>query len=242
MLRAEGLRAGYGKMTVLRDIELEVPSGQLTVVLGPNGAGKTTLLGAMSGLLAPQSGRVSIAGEDVTGWGPERLARHGLRHVMEGHRIFPEISVEDNIRLGQVGVRRAQRRSERDIFDEAFDVFPVLNQKRDLMARSLSGGQQQMLALVQAWVARPSYMLCDEPSLGLALSLVPEILSFLKRRTDEGTGVLLVEQLIDQPLAFADRIVVLRQGEVHLDQSAKQVESAAHIAEIMLGGASSVGQ
>lgn len=237
MLRVEKLDAGYGRMTVLRDITLEIPEGELTLLLGPNGAGKTTLLRAISGLLPLQAGSVDVDGQSMGGWSPERAARHGVRHVMEGHRIFPEMSVEDNIRLGQAGVPRRGRRSEREIFDEAYDVFPVLGEKHRLDARNLSGGQQQMLALVQAWVARPKYMLCDEPSLGLALALVPEILAFLKRRTSEGMGVLLVEQLVEQPLRFADRVAVLRQGELKFSDVIANVDGPQHVAALMLGDA-----
>ena len=234
-MKVENLSSGYGRMTVLRDVTLEVPEGQLTLLLGPNGAGKTTLLRTISGLISPQSGQIGVDGRSLAGLGPERTARLGVRHVMEGHRIFPELSVEDNIRLGQAGTPRRSRRAEREIFDEAFDVFPVLGEKRHLGARNLSGGQQQMLALVQAWVSRPKYMLCDEPSLGLALALVPDILGFLRRRAAEGMGVLLVEQLIDQPLRFADRVVVIRQGEVKFDEDASQVEGPPQLASLMLG-------
>ncbi|MCZ4497551.1 MAG: transporter ATP-binding protein [Marmoricola sp.] len=236
MLQVEQLDAGYDRMTVLRKIDLQVKPGEVTLLLGPNGAGKTTLLRAMSGLVNPQGGQITMDGQRIDRWGPERTARQGLRHVMEGHRIFPEITVEDNVRLGQVGLPRSRRRSEREVFDEAFGVFPVLGEKRDLLARSLSGGQQQMLALVQAWAGQPRYLLCDEPSLGLALSLVPDILEFLRRRAAEGTGVLLVEQLIDQPLAYADRVVLIRQGEVRLSGHVSQVGDARSLAQQMLGG------
>lgn len=235
MLQVEGLYAGYDRMTVLRDISLEVPAGEITLLLGPNGAGKTTLLRALSGLVTPQSGDIRADGTSIAQWSTERIARHGVRHVMEGHRIFPEITVEDNIRLGQIGLARSKRRSEREIFDEAFEVFSVLGEKRRLLARSLSGGQQQMLALVQACMGRPNYLMCDEPSMGLALALVPDILGFLKRRASEGMGVLLVEQLIDQPLAFADRVVLIRQGEVRLSGTVAEVGDSRALAQHMLG-------
>lgn len=237
MLQVEGLYAGYDRMTVLRNVSLEVPAGEITLLLGPNGAGKTTLLRALSGLVTPQSGDIRADGTDIAKWSTERIARRGIRHVMEGHRIFPEITIEDNIRVGQIGLSRSKRRSEREILNEAFEVFPVLGEKRRLLARSLSGGQQQMLALVQACVARPKYLMCDEPSMGLALALVPDILGFLKRRALEGMGVLLVEQLIDQPLAFADRVVMLRQGEVRFSKSVTDAGDSQSLAQQMLGDA-----
>jgi branched-chain amino acid transport system ATP-binding protein len=238
MLQVKDLSAGYGRMTVLRDVSLHVEPGQLSLLLGPNGAGKTTLLSTMAGLIKPQAGTVEADADVISGWTPERVAKHGVRLVMQGHRVFPETSVEDNIRLGQISVARKQRRPEREIFDEAFGVFDILGEKRRQPARDLSGGQQQMLALVQAWVARPKYMLCDEPSMGLALSLVPEILAFLKRRTAEGMGVLLVEQSIDQPLRFADRVMVMRHGEIGFDRDIADVEGVEQITQKMLGGAS----
>lgn len=239
MLRADGLNAGYGRMTVLRDIDLTVRPGEVTLLLGPNGAGKSTLLRALSGLSPAQAGRITVDDADATGWGPERTARSGVRHVMEGHRIFPELSVEDNIRFGQINLPRRRRRSEKQVFAEAFEVFPVLGERSKLLARSLSGGQQQMLALVQAWAGQPRYLMCDEPSLGLALSLVPDILGFLRRRAEEGMGVLLVEQLIDQPLAHADQVVVLRRGEVRLSGTVAEVGGKEGVVAEMLSGVGS---
>lgn len=238
MLQVEGLSAGYDRMTVLRDVSLELEPGQLVLLLGPNGAGKTTLLSTMSGLIKPKSGTVRVGGTPISGWAPERVARQGVRLVMQGHRVFPETTVEDNIRLGQINLSRGRRRPEKEIFDEAFDVFGILGEKRKQPARDLSGGQQQMLALVQAWAARPDYMLCDEPSMGLALALVPEILTFLKRRTDDGMGVLLVEQSIDQPLRFADRVLVMRQGEIRFAEDIADVTGVDQLVQEMLGGAS----
>lgn len=235
MLEARAISAGYGPMTVLRDIDLAVTPGEMVLVLGPNGAGKTTLLRALSGLVPISGGELRLDDRVVNREGTERLARAGVRHVLEGHRIFPELTVEDNIRLGQLPLRSARRRKDREVFDEAFDVFPVLGEKKDLLARSLSGGQQQMLALVQAWAAQPRYLLCDEPSMGLALSLVPDILAFLRRRAEEGMGVVLVEQLVDQCMAVADRVVLLRQGEVKVARQVGEFASRDEVVELMLG-------
>ena len=239
-MQTKSLSAGYGRMTVVRDVSLEIPEGTLSLLVGPNGAGKTTLVNAIAGLLTPQSGSVELDGRSIGGKSPEKVNQSGVRLVMQGHRVFPEISVEDNIRLGQISLPKRMRRPEREIFDEAYDVFGILKEKRRQQARDLSGGQQQMLALVQAWAARRRYMICDEPSLGLALSLIPEILEFLKRRTDEGMGVLLVEQSIDQPLRFADRVMVMRQGEIRFNEDIKNVKGVSQIAAEMLGGATGI--
>lgn len=235
MLKAERLTTGYGRMTVIRDLDLTVNPGEVMLILGPNGAGKSTLLSAISGLIPVQGGRVSVEGEDITAWKAERVSRRGVRHVMEGHRIFPELTVEDNIRLGQISLPRSRRRPENEIFVESFAVFPVLGEKRKLEARNLSGGQQQMLALVQAWVSQPKFLLCDEPSLGLAMSLIPEILQFLRARADEGMGVVLVEQLVDQPLVVADQVVVLRQGEILASGAASEFQDRDELAGLILG-------
>jgi branched-chain amino acid transport system ATP-binding protein len=235
MLRAEGLHAGYGRMTVFRDVTLSVAPGEIVLVLGPNGAGKSTLLKALSGLLPPQRGSLSLGGDDVTGLSAEKLSRRGVRHVLEGHRVFPELTVQENLRLGQLARRRAQRLPDSEVIEQAAQTFPILGDKRHQLARSLSGGQQQMLALVQAWAARPDYLLCDEPSLGLAQSLVPDILRFFRDRAGEGMGVLLVEQLVDQPLSIADRVVVLRQGRIVAEGPAADFADRAALAELMLG-------
>lgn len=235
MLKAERLTTGYGRMTVIRDLDLTVNPGEVMLILGPNGAGKSTLLSAISGLIPVQGGRVSVEGEDITAWKAERVSRRGVRHVMEGHRIFPELTVEDNIRLGQISLPRSRHRPENEIFEESFAVFPVLGEKRKLEARNLSGGQQQMLALVQAWVSQPKFLLCDEPSLGLAMSLIPEILQFLRARADEGMGVVLVEQLVDQPLVVADQVVVLRQGEILASGAASEFQDRDELAGLILG-------
>ena len=235
MLKASGIHAGYGSMTVLRDIDFSVEAREVVLVLGPNGAGKSTLLRTMSGLIPPSAGSITFDGEDVTRRGPERLARTGIRHVMEGHRVFPELTVKENIRLGQISLESSKRRPDREIFNEAFDVFPVLGEKCDLLARSLSGGQQQMLALVQAWAGRPRILMCDEPTMGLALALVPEILTFLRRRADEGMGVILVEQTLDQPLQIADRIVMLKQGMVSTFGTPAELGTRSDIALMMMG-------
>jgi len=235
MLKAENITAGYGRMTVLRNLDLVVNPGEVMLILGPNGAGKSTLLSAMSGLIPLQGGSITVEEDDISSWKAEKISRRGVRHVMEGHRIFPELTVEDNIRLGQISLPSSKRRPEKEIYDESFSVFPVLGEKRKLEARNLSGGQQQMLALVQAWVSQPKYLLCDEPSLGLAMSLIPEILQFLRARANEGMGVVLVEQLIDQPLVVADRVVVLRQGEVLASGVVDDFADRDALAAMMLG-------
>jgi branched-chain amino acid transport system ATP-binding protein len=235
MLQVRGISSGYGSLPVLRDIDFTVDDGEIVLILGPNGAGKSTFLKTLSGFLTPQSGSITLDGKSLVGRKPEDIARSGVRLVLEGHRIFPELSIEDNLRLGQLALPRTKRIPIDRVFARSFEVFPILGAKRKDMAQSLSGGQQQMLALVQAWTAQPRVLLCDEPSLGLAQALVPSILAFLKARAEEGMGVVLVEQLIEHPLAVTDRVVMLRQGSVLTEGPAAQFTDRDHVARLMIG-------
>lgn len=236
MLTVDQLSSGYGNLPVIRDLNFVAKAGEITLVLGPNGAGKTTLLKTICGFIKHRSGSVRLDQINLGGLKPEQIARQGARLVLEGHRVFPELSVEDNIRLGQVALSRSERRPDQELFERAYEVFPILGEKRKLHASGLSGGQQQMLALVQAWSARPKVLLCDEPSLGLAQSLIPDILRFLRSLADEdGMAVVLVEQLVQQPLAVADRVVFLRQGTVLLDEGPEKFADPEYVSGLMTG-------
>jgi branched-chain amino acid transport system ATP-binding protein len=233
MLEVRDVHAGYGRVPVLHGVSLTVRPGEVVLVLGGNGAGKSTLLRAIAGFLRPTAGQVILDGRDVTGRAPEENVRQGLRLVLDGHRVFPELSVRDNIRLG-AAVRR-----ERDDFETlagpVLDVFPILRSKLRAPARDLSGGQQQMLALAQAFVARPAMLLCDEPSLGLAQALIPPILEFLKGWARQGVGVLIVEQQIDLALSIADRALVLERGAITLSGTAEALKGDPRVQDIYLG-------
>jgi branched-chain amino acid transport system ATP-binding protein len=233
MLEIIALHAGYGRVPVLRGIDLAVSAGEIVLVLGANGAGKSTLLRTAAGFIKPYQGRIMLDGEDVTGLAPEEIARLGMRLVLDGHRVFPELSVADNIRLGAALRGRAvpfDRLSE-----QVLGIFPVLREKLRSAARDLSGGQQQMLALAQAFVAQPKVLLCDEPSLGIAQALIPPILNFLKDWARQGTGILIVEQQIDIALSIADRAVVIERGEVRLAGTAAELKRDKRVQEIYLG-------
>ncbi len=212
MLTLTDVRAGYGRAPVIHGIDLEIRPGEFLLVLGPNGAGKSTLLRTIAGFLKPQRGTIELDGAQIGGRKPETLARNGLRLVLEGHRIFPELSVEDNLEIGRLCV------SDRREFDRRLEavlgIFPILAERRRQDARDLSGGQQQLLALAQAFVAEPRVLMCDEPSLGVAHRLVGPILDFLREQADGGVAVVVVEQAVEEALERADRVVVLRQGLV----------------------------
>jgi branched-chain amino acid transport system ATP-binding protein len=218
---------------VLRDIDLSVQPGEVMLVLGGNGAGKSTLLRSIAGFIKPTAGRVMLNGVDITGQAPEVNARAGLRLILDGHRVFPELSVADNIRLG--GSMRNATAAFASSMAEVLDFFPVLRAKLRDSARDLSGGQQQMLALAQAFVARPAVLLCDEPSLGLAQALIPPILDFLRRWARAGTAVVIVEQQIDVALSIADRAVVVERGAITLSGTAAQLADDPRVREIYLG-------
>lgn len=232
MLEVRNLEAGYGRVPILRNIDLVAPSSQLTLVLGPNGAGKSTLLRSLAGFIRPSAGSILANGKEIRGLPPERMPAQGLRLVLDGHRVFPRLTVKENIRLGM-------RRRDPDFdarLNDVFAVFPILAERLNQTASSLSGGQQQMLALAQAFVARPSILLVDEPSLGIAESLIPTILSFLKTWASQGTAVLLVEQRIEMALRYADSVYILRGGSIVLKGSPDELKGTNRIEEVYLGG------
>jgi branched-chain amino acid transport system ATP-binding protein len=213
LLEVSGLSAGYGKIGVLRGIDLTVGAGEAVALLGPNGAGKTTLLRAISGLL-PRTGRVSFAGKDMTGAGPRETVGAGLVHVVEGHRVFTQLSVFDNLLLAGYGMPRQALAAQ---VEEALAFFPEIAAKRYDRAGTLSGGQQQMLAVAQGLVRRPRLLMLDEPSAGLSPVLVDRVLAAVARLREAGTAVLLVEQLIEKALAAADRVYALARGSIVLE-------------------------
>ncbi|HKU97328.1 MAG TPA: ABC transporter ATP-binding protein [Vineibacter sp.] len=213
LLEIGGLSTGYGKIVVLRGIDLTVAKGEAVALLGPNGAGKTTLLRAISGLL-PRTGRVRFAGRDMAGADPRDTVRAGLVHVVEGHRVFTHLTVLDNLLLAGYGLPRAERTAH---VDEALTFFPEIAVKRNDRAGTLSGGQQQMLAVAQGLVRRPRLLMLDEPSAGLSPVLVDRVLAAVAQLQAGGTAVLLVEQLIEKALAVADRVYALARGAIVLE-------------------------
>ena len=222
MLEAKELCAGYGSVPVLRNVSLSVDRGEIILVVGENGAGKTTLLRTLGGFIAPTSGSIRLGDEDIAGLPPEAMPDRGLRLVLDGHRVFPEISVLDNLRLG--ATRRITKAVFAQAIEDVFAMFPVLRQNLRVRARDLSGGQQQMLALGQAFVAQPKVLLCDEPSTGLAQALLPVILEFLKRWARLGTAIVIVEQHIRIALPVADRVLLMERGEIRWTSTAAEFE------------------
>jgi branched-chain amino acid transport system ATP-binding protein len=213
LIDIRGLEAGYGKIRVLHGIDLAIAPGEVVALLGPNGGGKTTLLRAVSGLLPWTDGVVHFAGQDLHGWGPRETARAGLVHVIEGHRVFTQQSVTDNLLLAAYDLPRGERMAR---VEEALSFFPEIAEKRHQRGGALSGGQQQMLTVAQGLVRRPRLLMLDEPSAGLSPVLVDRVLAVVARLRANGTAVLLVEQLIEKALAAADRVCALAQGRIVL--------------------------
>jgi branched-chain amino acid transport system ATP-binding protein len=221
LLELRGLRAGYGDTLVLRGVDVTVPDGKVVALLGPNGAGKTTLLRAASGLVRPSGGRLLVDGADATSWGADRLARAGVSHVPEGRGVFRSLTVRQNLRLQATTV------SVEEALEKATQAFPILGERMDQIAGTMSGGQQQMLALARGYVEDPRYLLLDEVSMGLAPIVVDEIFEFLRQRAREGTGLLLVEQYVTRALELADLVFVLNKGEVAFAGEPGELDSEA---------------
>ncbi len=212
VLSVESMSAAYGPAQVLFDVSIEIPAGQAVALLGANGAGKSTFGKVMAGLVSPTKGRITFDGEDITTMAPHHVSRRGLFYIPEGRGIFPGLSVVDNLRicLRNTGPRRQV--DER--IQSAFETFPILEERRNQRAGTLSGGQQQMLSLSRVLVGRPKLVIADEPSLGLAPLLVNSVFESLQRARDEGTTVILIEQFAHKALEFADTCMILQRGHV----------------------------
>ena len=230
-LRVEALEAGYGKAQVLFGVDLEVVENELVPLLGANGAGKTTLLRAISGLVRPWSGRVLLEGQDLRGLSPAKRARMGLGHVPEGRQLFPLMTVEENLRLGAAFLAPGR---EREGYERVYGLFPRLAERRRQLAGTLSGGEQQMLAIGRALMGFPKILLVDEPSLGLSPRLAEEVLLALKAVAGEGVGVLLVEQNVALTLEVAERAYVLGHGKVVLEGPASALAQDPRVREAYL--------
>jgi branched-chain amino acid transport system ATP-binding protein len=213
LLAAHALESGYGKIRVLHGVDLTVAAGEVVALLGPNGAGKSTLLRAISGLLPVTAGSIRFDGRDMTGASPRDGARAGLVHVIEGHRVFTQISVTDNLLLAGYDLPRQERAAR---VEEALSYFPEIAEKRHERGGALSGGQQQMLTVAQGLVRRPRLLMLDEPSAGLSPVLVDRVLNVIGQLRAQGTAVLLVEQLLEKALRAADRVYALVQGKIVL--------------------------
>ena len=238
LLAVARLESGHGKIRVLHGIDLHVSAGEVVALLGPNGAGKTTLLRALSGLLPVNSGYVLFGGRDIANASPRQTAREGLVHVIEGHRVFTQLSVTDNLLLAAYDLPRGERAAR---LEQALSFFPEIAEKRHERGGALSGGQQQMLTVAQGLIRRPRLLMLDEPSAGLSPVLVDRVLDVIARLRGDGTAVLLVEQLLEKALAAADRVYALAQGHIVLEAATSEADLPQRLERAYLGRERSVG-
>jgi len=237
MLEVSGLRSGYGRLEVLHDFDVEVAKGTITAVLGANGAGKSTMLKTLSGLVRPTAGKVAFEGEDITRLPVEALIQRGLTHVPEGGGVIPELTVEENLRLGGLWRKGAPgAKVTAQAIEEVYDIFDKLRDRRTFHGHQLSGGERQMLALGRALVSKPKMLLLDEPSLGLAPPIVSRIMALLRDlRNQTGLTVLLVEQNVGSALGIADEGVVVSVGKVVARGHAADLQSDVKLRHAYLG-------
>ena len=238
MLSITNLHAGYGKIEVLQGISLEVPKGQVVTLIGSNGAGKTTTMRAISGMIAPREGKVMLGDIDITGRESHRIARLGLAHSPEGRRVFATMTVHDNLLLGAFP-RFTGARAKGDIaadLERAMEVFPRLKERRLQLAGTLSGGEQQMLAMARAMMMNPEVVLLDEPSMGLAPILVDEVFRIISRLRSEGVTMLLVEQFAAAALNVSDYGYVLENGRIAVHGPAEKLKNDPAVRAAYLGG------
>ncbi|HJP24679.1 MAG TPA: ABC transporter ATP-binding protein [Acidimicrobiales bacterium] len=227
-----GLTTAYGEISALRDANLSVGSGEVVGLIGPNGAGKSTLLNTIAGLLVPRAGRVDFDGRDVTGRSPEELLRAGLALVPERRRIFVDLTVEENLRIGGVTIPATDRG---DLLNEMAELFPVLRDKWTTSAGYLSGGEAQQLAIGRALMSRPRLLMMDEPSLGLAPILVDTVFQLVEALRDQGRTLLVVEQNATRMLEVADRAYVLRSGQVVAEGTGAELRSDERLFDMFVG-------
>ena len=232
MLEVSGLTTAYGEISALREANLSVGSGEVVGLIGPNGAGKSTLLNTVAGLLVPRVGRGEFKGRDVTGRPPEELLKAGLALVPERRRIFVDLSVEENLRIGGVTVPAAERG---DLLDEMAELFPVLRDKWTTSAGYLSGGEAQQLAIGRALMSRPQLLMMDEPSLGLAPILVDAVFELIEALRAQGRTLLIVEQNASRMLEVADRAYVLRSGQMVAEGTGTELQSDERLFDLFVG-------
>ena len=234
MLKIDNIHVYYGAIHALKGVSLEVHKGEIVTLIGANGAGKSTTLRTVSGLLAPKSGSISFLGENIAGMPAHEIVKHGISQAPEGRRIFAEMSVQENLEMGAF-TRKDKAGVEKD-FEIVYNRFPRLKERRKQQAGTLSGGEQQMLAMGRALMSRPKLLLLDEPSMGLAPLLIKEIFSIIEDINREGTTVLLVEQNANMALSIAHRAYVMETGRITLQGAAKELAASEDVRKAYLGG------
>ncbi len=232
MLKIDDIHVYYGAIHAIKGISFQVNEGEIVALIGANGAGKSTILKTISGLMHPRSGSISFMGENITHTDAYKLLRHGLAHVPEGRRIFLQMSVQENLDMGAF----TQKNVSKEDLDMVFQLFPRLKERRNQVAGTLSGGEQQMLAMSRALMSHPKLMMLDEPSMGLAPILVDQIFSIIQDLHKAGTTILLVEQNASKALKIADRAYVLETGNITLSGTGAELATSDEVRKAYLGG------
>ncbi len=233
MLEVRNVTAGYAHFTALWDVSLRVDAGEAVAVVGPNGAGKTTLLRVISGVIPPRSGGLAFEGRSLAGRPAHEIVAHGIAHVPEGRRLFPALTVADNLKMGAFLPRA--RRAYGESLERVYALFPVLAERRQQRAGSLSGGEQQMLALGRALMSRPKLILLDEPSMGLAPVMVLRVFDLIRKVRAEGYTILVVEQNVRQVLKLVDRAYLLEVGRIKMEGRADELSEQEFVRKAYVG-------
>ncbi|MCM3387648.1 ABC transporter ATP-binding protein [Ureibacillus chungkukjangi] len=234
MLKVNNIDVFYGNIHALKDVSLEVNEGEIVTLIGANGAGKSTLLKTLSGLLKPKKGEVLYQSQQIGGKAAQTIVKNGISHVPEGRRVFSTMSVEENLELG--AYLRHDRDGVKKDMANVYDLFPILGERRKQPSGTLSGGEQQMLAMGRALMAKPKLLLLDEPSMGLAPLIVKRIFEIIKMVNEQGTTVLLVEQNANMALSIANRAYVIETGKIVLSGTAKELQESEQVKAAYLGG------
>ncbi len=232
MLEIRGLNAGYGEVQVLWDVSLRVEKGEIVSLIGANGAGKTTTLKSVMGIVKPFKGEIVFNGREITGLPTHQIVRMGLSLVPEGRHLFPKMTVMENLRMGAYAVDGSKYR---DLLERVFQIFPVLKERKDQLASTLSGGEQQMLAIARGLMSDPQILMLDEPSLGLAPKIVKRVMKVVSEIREEGVTILLVEQNAKISLEISDRGYVLETGRVVLEGDSEELLRNEHVRRAYLG-------
>lgn len=233
MLKVEKLNTYYGAIHALKDLDIEIKEGEIVCLIGSNGAGKSTLVNTVSGVIPPTNGKISFLGEEITNLSPDKIVKKGMSLSPEGREVFPELSVKENLELGAFTVKDKKCLPER--YQRVYDLFPKLKERSKQQAGTLSGGEQQMLAIGRALMSDPKLLVLDEPSLGIAPNLVIDIFNMIKRINEQGTTILLIEQNANIALQVSHRAYVLENGKVSMQGDAKDIASNSEIRKIYLG-------
>jgi len=233
MLRVSGINVSYGGAQVLWDVSLDVAEGETVTVVGSNGAGKSTLLKTISGLVRPTTGEMTFRGQRIDGLPPYRIVEMGIAHIPEGRKLFPQLTVLENLWLGAYTKRAHEKKNE--TLEQVFKRFPMLRERQKQLACTLSGGEQQMLAIARGLMSQPELLVLDEPSLGLAPKLVMQVFDSIREIKQTGVEVLLVEQNVRHALELADRAYVLETGRVTLEGSCRELVNDEHVKKAYLG-------